>query len=545
MASDRVCWGIPGGGKTTFGIGLANAWMKTTSPDMVAYLAFTRAAARTAAYRIRGGEEDFDRFPLFRTVHSLCYRGLLRANPDARVVTTGDLKQFAKETGLDGAYTVYDWEDLSDVYARLENQGRTEWDRALTAYSLSRVVATSAVDLERARHTPAPFALSSVGMLEDAVYEAFVQKYEEFKKRDGLVDFTDMLEWGLLRMPPVMAKYAIIDEAQDLCPIIYSIIDRLFSGVEERWWIGDDDQALYKFSGATADLFLAQAQRARFQVELRKTRRYGQEVVDFSRQIIRRVSNRHEKDIVGAMGNSGRITLAGQFAPVTGNIFVLHRHVAGCRALGDAYIQAGIPFRNERGKSPLESGNKIKAWTALRMLSSGAKAAVGQLRVLIDEHLPSIQKDDKRTRLVASGAKKRLGDFDENGHAMSLVDLVQSKILTEEGASVLKQKDYDTLVHAENFEYYDRVVANGYELEAEKVPIITTIHGSKGREAEGVVVMSEMGSRCWEDPDTEHRVAYVAATRTRGDVTICTDDLVDWAATRYDYPVGQKEAVCR
>lgn len=505
MASDRVCWGIPGGGKTTFGIKLANEWLRSTPPDQVAYLAFTRAAARMAASRIRGGgdgeEADYTRYPLFRTIHSLCYRALLKARPDARVVTKGDLKQFAKETGLEGAYTVYDWEDLSDVYARLENQGRTEWDQALTAYSLTRVMATSREGIEAGRHRPAPFALLNSGMIEDSVYETFVQKYEAFKERDNLVDFTDMLEWGLLHMPPVRARYAVIDEAQDLCPVIYSIIDRLFEGVDERWWIGDDDQALYKFSGATADLFLEQMKRARYQVELRNTRRYGQEVVDFSRQIIRRVANRHEKDIVGSMGRSGRIQMAGQFTPIPGNIFVLHRHVMGCRAAGDAYIQAGIPFRNERGKSPLEAANKTKAWQALRKLAGSMKAPVGLIRVLVEDHVPSIQKDTARTRLVTAGAKKRLGDMDENGQAMSLVDLVQSKILTEEGAAVLKKKDYGTLTRSENFEYYDRVVANGHELDTKNAPVITTIHGSKGREADGVIVLSEMGNRCWEDPD--------------------------------------------
>jgi hypothetical protein len=433
MPSDRVCWGIPGGGKTTFGIGLAREWFGgNVSPDKVAYLAFTKAAARTAASRIRGeGDEEFDRYPLFRTIHSLCYRGLLRGNPDARVITTGDLKQFAKETGLEGAYTVYEWEDLADVYKKLENQGRSEWDQALTAYSLSRVMATSKEDLEAARHAPAHFACQAVGFIENDAYETFVQKYEEFKKRDGLVDFTDMLEWGLLHMPPVQAQYVVVDEAQDLCPLHYSIVDRLFEGSEERWWIGDDDQALYKFAGASAELFLEKTRRAQFQVELRQTRRYGQEVVDFSRQIIRRAANRHEKSILGAMGRPGSVVLSGQFRPVPGNIFVLHRHVAGCQAVADAYIQAGIPFRNERGQNPLGATNKIKAWRALAVLAQSLKAPVQQVQVLVEDHLPSIQKDERRTRFVVVGAKKKLAISYDEGAAVSLADLVKGGILTE------------------------------------------------------------------------------------------------------------------
>jgi superfamily I DNA/RNA helicase len=93
--------------------------------------------------------------------------------------------------------------------------------------------------------------------------------------------------------------------------------------------------------------------------------------------------------------------------------------------------------------------------------------------------------------------------------------------------------------HPEDLEYYDRVVKNGYGLDGRGAPVVTTIHGSKGRQAEGVTVFNEMGRRCWDDQDTEHRLAYVASTRTRGDLEICADRRVEWAASQYDYPTEE------
>lgn len=56
------------------------------------------------------------------------------------------------------------------------------------------------------------------------------------------------------------------------------------------------------------------------------------------------------------------------------------------------------------------------------------------------------------------------------------------------------------------------------------------------REAPSVVVFSEMGRKCWTDPDSEHRLAFVAATRTQGPVELCMKNRLEWTYCRYDYP---------
>jgi len=533
---------------TSAGITLARHWTESgAAPADIAYLAFTKAAAKAAALKIFETEDDTklaQEFPYFRTIHSLCYLGLRKNRPDARMVSTGDMKQFAKTMSMDGMYAVYDWEDLADIYAKLEDGGRTEWDQALAAYTFSRVKARTVEDLFRSKVEPCKEGAEMMGFenMSLDIYRAFVEKYERFKKADGLIDFTDMLEYGLTEMPPFDdIHYVVIDEAQDLAPLHHAIIDRLLGNAGEIWWIGDDDQAIYKFSGASAELFLDRTRRATVQHQLRQTHRFGQDIVNFSNQIIRRVRERHPKEIIGVSGRKGKIEISGEFEPMVGDVMILHRHVQGCQNVAQQYIEAGLPFRNERGRDPLDSIARIKAWNAVQNLAKGEGVTMSSVAQLVEDLLPSTVIGDKgeRVRLVVHGAKSK---FEEKVKgAMTLHDLVKAKVLTTEGANVIQEKDYSTMRHSEDLFYYDRVVKNGYDLEATgKIPRITTIHGAKGRQAERAVIFSEMGGKCWDDADTEHRLAYVAATRTQTDVLICHESKVHWARDAYNYPVDEE-----
>ncbi len=828
MPSERVVWGPPGTGKTEMGTTLAREWVKQdTHPAQIAYLAFTKAAAKAAAVKIFETEDDTrmaEQFPLFRTIHSLCFMGMRKAKPDQRLISTGDMKQFGKVSSMEGTYAVFDWEDLAEVYRKMEDQGRTEWDRALAAYTLSRITCGSVEELERAKVEPSNAASMILGRENSDCYATFVRQYEIFKKADGLLDFTDMLEFGLREMRPLDdVKYVVVDEAQDLCKLHFAIIDRVFPNAREIWWIGDDDQcqpagtkvwlskdgshvkdisemvsgdkvvsfdrpgsalvsgkailetgrreytgrlltvaaggfetkatpnhrfiarwtdaarqgkacatylmergglwrvgwcqlfnsegafhfnirmnheraergwllavhddrtgasvhesvlaaryglptvtfepveganhltresidavfdgigdrteqavrclrdhgrdpsfpfvdkigspgrhrstvfetqacnlvpplmavpvvkggsfiwgivsvsertavnvpvyslkvedhetyvadgivthnSIYEFSGASAELFLSRTKRARYQLQLRQTHRFGQGIVDFSAKVIKRVMERHPKEIVGAVGPDGSVRLdgavrlAGEFIPTPGRTLILHRHVQGCQAVGDAYIAAGLPFRNERGRDPLGASARVKAWKALDALAKGGRVSVTQMEILADQLIKSYITNERNeiVWLMPRGAKSKLDQIAKG--AMSLQELVAAKVLTEEGAGVISMREYTTLKHSEDLEYYERVVKKGYDLDEEaNIPRITTIHGAKGRQAQSVVVFSEMSRRCWDNPDGEHRLAYVASTRTETDVTVCEENSVEWAISKYGYPVGDDD----
>jgi superfamily I DNA/RNA helicase len=135
--------------------------------------------------------------------------------------------------------------------------------------------------------------------------------------------------------------------------------------------------------------------------------------------------------------------------------------------------------------------------------------------------------------MVVHGGKKKLQEGGLRGE-ITLMDLFHGKILTAEGVELVRGQNLRAFDHADDLEYYRRVVENGYSLNATEIPIITTIHGSKGRQSPKVVIFEEMGKKCKEDMDNEHRLAYVAATRTRGTLEVCAERKVDYYDERYD-----------
>lgn len=546
MPKQIVVIGPPGTGKTTAMTRFTEQWFnRGIDSREIAYLAYTKAAANEAAERIMGSQEEggdqlAQQFPYFRTIHSLAYRGLTREFPDMRLMTTADMKRFSEWSSFEGTFVFDKWEDMAAVFQKLQGGGKTMWDSCLLAYTMSRISSRNADDLERCKQTPTNRALDMVGALREDVYQAFVEKYELYKNDNGLVDFTDMLAYALTKMTPIQTvRQVVVDEAQDLSPITVAICDRLFENAEACYWAGDEDQAIYNFSGADARLFIERYRRSA-KIHLEQTHRFGQEIWDFADRIIRKVSERIPKTVYGVKGRTHEITVAGHFEPFVSKALILHRLTAGCQQIASTYRALGLPFRNERGDDPLGAYNRVEAFRTLNALANGEVVSGADATDFILKFVPSYVNDVTGRRwLVTRGSMKKLKGEALPGKA-TLYDLQAANILTSEGAEAISNRYYQVFGQAQDFDYYQRVLDNGYKLIGENMPTITTLHGSKGRQAPKVVLFSEVSKKCLEDEDSEHRLAFVGATRTQGSLQICAENTVEWATNQYDYPEPRK-----
>jgi len=553
MPIDLVLLGPPGSGKTRACITACREWFKKhkASASEVAYLAFTTAAADEAAGRIL--DEDIhrdvgDRLPFFKTIHSVAYRGMRAERRDIRPVLPNDMKYFSTLTGYEGTFAVNNTgENLAEAYQLSEVQATTIWDRCLVAYNLTRASSTSRAHIEASQRTFSPAARRLVGYLEEEAYQGFVKTYEQFKLANGLVDFTDMLVYAMTQMTPFeRVRYVVVDEAQDLSPILNAVVESLFRHAELRLWAGDDDQCIFSFAAADPQMFIDRARRNR-RFFLRETNRFGKEIVDFSMPIIRRVRDRVPKELVGMSTKAHNIRTTGDFRPAHATrTMLLHRHKAGCQALASMYYREGIPFRNEKGKDPLgpSHAHVLEGFRAFIDLADGKEVHMASVNDMVQKLMPTtvFTASGEKKKLLVHGAKKKMEDA--KGRT-SLMDLVHSRILTLEGANVIATKDYNQLNRSDDLKYYSDVLERGYPLDGDKCTVITTMHASKGREADRVVIFNERGRRCVEDTDSEHRLAYVAATRTMGDLEICMERNVDWAEYPYDYPLREKDGQWR
>ena len=99
----------------------------------------------------------------------------------------------------------------------------------------------------------------------EEVFRAFYQKYEEVHRREGLLDFDDMMTMTyelLTQRKDILAawqrhyRYILVDEFQDINLLQYAILRLLAEPERNLFIVGDDDQSIYRIRGAKPEIML-------------------------------------------------------------------------------------------------------------------------------------------------------------------------------------------------------------------------------------------------------------------------------------------------
>lgn len=507
-----VIYGPPGTGKTTTLLDLMDlALSRGVAPGAIAFSTFTRAARAEAKRRaMRKFSLEEDDLPWFRTLHST---GLYLLGHDRdRIVTSSWWRRFCERYGYQLSLEMTDPD--SDELGRPPAQ--TPDDRLRAAYEWGRHrMLSQAETLARA-----PVAVP----VPD--YEAYVERYEGFKLDHGLVDFHDMLRDSLdVEGPPV--SVAFIDEAQDLTPLQIRVAEHWFGACDEVLVGGDDDQCIFSWSGAEPGWLISLQSRAHDHEILRQSYRVPALAHQMAQRIISRNSERVHKDYKPGkkrgviQSGSRREALAEIRQTLTdsrNSVFVLVRNRAFIRRWADDLVEAAIPFRVEgRGEGgPLAKPKLCKCAMAAQRLREGGDVSATELRSLLD-FIPAVGSS-----LIPRGTKKRAK---ENKAPVSADELRMHwgcealvRQLDQGGPCSLLIKG----VTAAWRDYLQELMDAGHDLvKVQKRPPVrvTTIHGSKGREANLVVIVPDMAKASWAEflanEEAENRVAYVAVTRTK------------------------------
>ena len=176
-----------GAGKTTKLMDILFEELKTRRPEEIAFVTFTRKGAEEGLKRACSKFNlSADDLPYFRTLHSLTFHalGLNLKNVFNRV----DERKFNKETG----YYLNRCECSSSIYSSKDS-------KYLDYYDLERSGAVSSKQIAEAD-------------IEIGYYRQLVQKYEEYKSRQHLVDFFDCLIKYVQEGDPLPCKVVMCDE---------------------------------------------------------------------------------------------------------------------------------------------------------------------------------------------------------------------------------------------------------------------------------------------------------------------------------------------
>ena len=303
-------------------------------------LSFTRASSKEMALRFakRGIAGNS---PHFSTIHALCL-SLLR-----------EVRGIERE-GLVNLYEKMDW--LS-AYFLEKGIAREEVEELLLNYGNQISYFKSITEEER------------MHFLREEKNEDFLplfQYYEKMRKLRGKLDFEDLLIEVLLELQKNTRiadswksrfSYILVDEFQDLSLIQYAILKALSEKGASLFVVGDEDQSIYGFRGASPDILFRFA--GDFpdceRIFLADNFRSKEEIVLLSRRLIGKNKKRFQKPLSGRRGRGGK---AKYFLLETGveEAVLLAEHVESLLREGCPPEEIAVLCRSKMQITPLLPG---------------------------------------------------------------------------------------------------------------------------------------------------------------------------------------------
>jgi|Deesub1362B_J571_1020462.scaffolds.fasta_scaffold00101_55 superfamily I DNA/RNA helicase len=257
-----------------------------------------------------------------RTLHSLCLSTVREKYPDLVVADDEVRARFCEKAGLEfdtNPYVSSPGKHFFSLRSLYINLLRPPLDKFCEFYN---------VNYEEFR-----------GLLE---------KYEEFKKEGGYIDFEDMLELALEIGETVEAQVVIIDEAQDCSPLQWKVIETIFEA-DIIIAAGDELQSIFSFQGARPELFLSFSNKVKV---LRRNYRVPKNIWDFAGRIVEGQLKRPRSVPVEGL-REGRLKVttpltfeeAASYISFFGSGLVVVRHNSYCLLLEDLLKRYGATVR--------------------------------------------------------------------------------------------------------------------------------------------------------------------------------------------------------
>jgi DNA helicase II / ATP-dependent DNA helicase PcrA len=389
-------------------------------------------------------------------------------------------------------------------------------------------------------------------------FVALVDRYEETKAAAGRLDFEDLLAVAsrLVGQVPevgdaVRGRYThfTVDEFQDVNRLQWDLLLAWLGGRDEVCVVGDGDQAIYGFSGASATYL--ETYRRRFPhvevVELRTNYRSTQPILDTAAAALAGRSARplratrpgarpptlvqHADDAAERAWVVDRCRRLQRAGVEWQEMAVLYRFNAQSERWEEAFAEAGIPYTVRDDPGFFGRRHVERALTVLR---AAARAGEGEAMaddplVVLDGAEPSVPPLD---RVVARVLRQRMSWTEREPEGETARERWEDlSVLVELAKELVAADDEATL--ADYLDDLDRRADLGRAPDGGGVNLMT-LHRAKGLEFDAVFLVSveegRVPSRYAIDHDERHglrlgavrsqvteerRLLYVGLTRAR------------------------------
>lgn len=473
----------------------------------IGFVSFTRRAMHEARQRARKTfalDEDPE---WFRTLHSAFWRRLGLGS--GVKITAKDIRAMRDEIHYD--ISADDGSTLEEGFGAPKS-GRPD-DELMRASDWARcrmvgpekAAAESGVDLGQLRK--------------------FMDRYSAWKRANGKMDFTDVLEEAVRRGARIPVSVLIVDEAQDLNPLQIRAIEPTIRRAEQVIVAGDDDQAIFTFAGAEPEWLMSLAELHDWSTrKLDQSYRIPRAVHRVASAIIgqnrRRVSKTyHPRDAQGSVAY-GAWSLAreveealelhgGTAAILARTNKVLRQHI------DELFERREVPYILMRGGGPNPLGKPKECHAVATAAKVAARVDVSRTD-LIDmlDFVPGVP----RGRYIPWGVKTKVKAWPHNKLTADDLDELGLAGLRDMGrpspVEMLLSLPADIRAwHAAMWARHGKV--------PEPTCTVSTIHGVKGAEFDTVCIDPthpapvERALATGYGRESEARVAYVGVTRAK------------------------------
>lgn len=411
----------------------------------------------------------------------------------------------------------------------------SEQERLSIIKSLPRLAALKPLS---AREVGLLISKAKNGADTDKTIQSITQTYDAALWEKELRDFDDLLlqahellegDQDVRRETQGRYKYILVDEFQDTNRLQYELL-QLLRGNDNLFVIGDPNQSIYGFRGASGGIF------AQFGQDFPNTQKITLHVNYRSVPAVVHLSNAifpHAEPLAAHTGEGGQVQAVltlNEYSEANWVVGEIHRAIGGgdflhavsdderaqhrtlkdfailyrsrscAAAVQRAVAESGLPYQIVGDGSPYDKPEVQTAITLLKSLATNEPAA-----------LKNITKNQARTLL--DGVDKSLPPS-------KLIDAIAATFGLQQTRELMSLAN--TLVRFENLQqavdHLDSIAEQQFYDPATDAITLLTIHAAKGLEFPHVfLVAAEQGilPHAKASPAEERRLFYVAVTRAR------------------------------
>lgn len=413
-------------------------------PYRMLAITFTNKAAGEIRERLvrQLGDEEMAKDVWSGTFHSVCMRMLRRDG---------------HRIGYDRSFTIYDTDDQKKTLTAILKRMYID-DRQFPVKSVM-----NAISREKDRlHTPEDTAAAAGADYRAGKIAAIYREYAAELARSNAMDFDDIIMQTvrLLRTCEDVReyyqkkfRYVCIDEYQDTNQAQLELAVILSGGYRNLMVVGDDDQSIYKFRGATIENILGFDRRfsdARV-IKLEQNYRSTGTILEAANRVISHNEGRRGKNLWTSAGQGEKIilrTTEDQAAESRSIVDTVHRMMAKPRPDGTArsFRDFAVLYRTNSQSSSVERAF-AKSAIPYRMVGGTRFNDRKEIRDAIAYlQLISNHADKERLLRIINEPKRKIGDK----------TLEAIRQLSEEQNCSL----FDIMAHADDYPALARSAAN-------------------------------------------------------------------------------------